>query len=77
MGRKVRTNVVIDEALVRKVMDRYGLRSKREAIDFALRSAAGESDPWKAALALEGSGWGWEEHPGEVDRMRDRPIQEP
>lgn len=57
MGRKVRTNVVIDDDLVRKVMELYGLKSKREAIDFALRAVSGEreiSDPWKAALELQG-----------------------
>lgn len=52
--------MVIDETLVRKVMDRFGLPSKREAIDFALKRAVGENDPWKGMLELEGSGWGWE-----------------
>lgn len=58
VGRKVRTNVVVDEGLVSKVMHTYGLRSKREAIEFALRVVASEGDesvsPGKAALELEG-----------------------
>ncbi|MBI2237004.1 MAG: type II toxin-antitoxin system VapB family antitoxin [Actinobacteria bacterium] len=57
MGRTVRTNVVVDEDLVERVKERYGLKSKREAIDFALRAVAGEeeiTDPWKGALELEG-----------------------
>ena len=59
MGRKVRTNVVIDEPLVARVMERFGLPSKRAAIDFALHAVLGEeeeqiTDPWKAALELRG-----------------------
>ena len=67
MGRKVRTNVVIDEALVRKVMDRFGLKTKRDAVDFALRRAAGEGriDRYRKLLELEGIGW-----EGDLDAMR-------
>ena len=59
MGREVRTNVVIDAPLVARVMERFGLPSKRAAIDFALHAVLGEeeepiTDPWKAALELEG-----------------------
>jgi Arc/MetJ family transcription regulator len=59
MGRMVRTNVVIDETLVTQVMARYGLESRRSAIDFALHAVLGQdeapmTDPWKAALELEG-----------------------
>jgi hypothetical protein len=59
MGRKVRTNVVIDEPLIGRVMERFGLPSKRAAIDFALHAVLGEDDepipdPWKAALELRG-----------------------
>ena len=55
----VRTNVVIDENLVQEVKRRFGLKSKREAIDFALHAVLNEddeiiTDPWKAALELEG-----------------------
>jgi Arc/MetJ family transcription regulator len=63
MGRMVRTNIVIDEDLVQKVIARFGLRSKREAVHFALGVVLGEhehepiTDPWKAALELEGM-WG-------------------
>ena len=59
MGRMTRTNVVIDQELVAKVMERFALRSKRAAIDFALHAVLGEeeepiTDPWKAALELRG-----------------------
>ncbi len=54
-----RTNIVLDDELVGKVMDTFGLKSKRKAIDFALHAVLGEaeepiSDPWAAALELEG-----------------------
>jgi len=57
----VRTNVVVDETLVQEVKLRFGLKSKREAIDFALHAVLSDdnddeiiTDPWKAALELEG-----------------------
>jgi Arc/MetJ family transcription regulator len=67
----VRTNVVIDEPLVRKVMEIYGLRTKREAIDFALRYASRTEERRKKALASEGKGW-----PGDLGAIRGlRPEQ--
>jgi Arc/MetJ family transcription regulator len=52
-----RTNVDVDDELVAKVMQRYGLRSKREAIDLALRRLVGEAGP-RDMLDLRGAGWG-------------------
>jgi Arc/MetJ family transcription regulator len=52
-----RTNIDIDDELVSKVMQRYGLTSKRAAVDLALRRLAGEPLSREEALALEGSGW--------------------
>jgi Arc/MetJ family transcription regulator len=51
-----RTNIVIDDELVERVMRLYGLKTKREAVDFALRRAAGKS-AHERMLELEGSGW--------------------
>jgi Arc/MetJ family transcription regulator len=59
-----RTNVVVDDELVAKVMKLYGLRTKREAIDFALRRVAGTGSR-EGILALEGSGW-----EGDLEQMR-------
>ena len=59
-----RTNVVVDDELVERVKSLYGLRTTREAIDFALRRAAGASDP-RAILELRGTGWR-----GDLDEMR-------
>ena len=58
MGRMVRTNIVIDDDLVREVMDIYGCRSKREAVDLALRTILGTRDTKtrsvRSLLELEG-----------------------
>lgn len=51
-----RTTVVIDVTLVRRVMRLYGLRSKRAAIDFALRALVGDKRR-RDMLDLEGAGW--------------------
>jgi len=37
LGVQGRTNIDIDEALISRVQTTYGLRTKREAVDFALR----------------------------------------
>ncbi len=60
-----RTNIEIDDELVVKVMQRYGLSSKRAAVDLALRRLAGEPLSRSEALALEGSGW-----EGDLKEMR-------
>jgi Arc/MetJ family transcription regulator len=60
-----RTNVDVDEELVSEVMRRYHLRSKREAIDLALRRLVGEAMSTEQVLALEGTGW-----EGDLDEMR-------
>jgi Arc/MetJ family transcription regulator len=53
----MRTNIDLDEALVAEVMRRYRLKSKREAVDLALRRLAGDPLTKEEALALRGSGW--------------------
>jgi Arc/MetJ family transcription regulator len=52
-----RTNIDIDDRLIAKVIRRYRLASKREAVDLALRRLAGAPLSRDQALALEGSGW--------------------
>lgn len=61
-----RTNIDIDDDLVRQAMRLYRLRSRREAVDLALRRLVGEPFDRAAALALEGSGW-----EGDLDKLRD------
>ena len=59
-----RTNVDIDEAACLVVMRRYGLTTKREAVNFALRELAAELDV-DEARKLRGSGW-----EGDLEVMR-------
>jgi Arc/MetJ family transcription regulator len=60
-----RTNIDIDDQACRSVMIRYHLSTKREAVNFALRSIAGEPLDLDGARALRGSGW-----EGELDELR-------
>jgi Arc/MetJ family transcription regulator len=53
----VRTNIEIDDVLVNRAMRLYRLRSKREAVDLALRRLVGEPMTREEVLAAEGSGW--------------------
>lgn len=52
-----RTNIDIDEELVGEVMRRFHLKTKREAVDFALRRAAGSTATTEGLMSLEGIGW--------------------
>jgi Arc/MetJ family transcription regulator len=52
-----RTNIEIDDELVSRAMRVYRLRSKREAVDLALRRLVGEPMDHREALAMEGDGW--------------------
>lgn len=54
MGR-IRTNIEIDEASVSAVMDRFGVRTKTEAVDLALRHLAGQPMTRSEALAMRGA----------------------
>ena len=60
-----RTNVDIDDQACAEVMRRYRFSTKREAINFALRTLAAEPMSVKDARALRGSGWD-----GDLDTMR-------
>ncbi len=52
-----RTNIDIDDELCRRVMDRFHLATKREAVNLALQRLAGEPLGLDEARALRGSGW--------------------
>jgi Arc/MetJ family transcription regulator len=53
MGR-VRTNIEIDDTYVRTIMDRYGVHTKTEAVDLALRHLAGQPMTREEALGMHG-----------------------
>ncbi len=60
-----RTNIDIDDEACRTVMERYRLTTKRDAVNFALRTVAGEPLSLDAARRLRGSGW-----EGDLEEMR-------
>lgn len=60
-----RTNIDLDDEACRAVMERYQLRSKRDAVNFALRALAAEPLSVEDARRLRGSGWD-----GDLDDLR-------
>jgi Arc/MetJ family transcription regulator len=52
-----RTNIDLDDALVAEVMRRYGVTTKKEAIDLALRRLVGVPLSRDFLMSLEGIGW--------------------
>jgi Arc/MetJ family transcription regulator len=67
-----RTNIELDEALVERVMHRYGLATKRAAVDLALRRLDLEPMSRDDALGMRGTGWD-----GDLDLLRDGYIPSP
>jgi Arc/MetJ family transcription regulator len=67
---RARTNIEIDDGYVRTIMDRYGVHTKTEAVDLALRHLAGQPMTRDEALAMRGV-----EAIGEVPRD-DTPVAE-
>jgi Arc/MetJ family transcription regulator len=61
----MRTNIEIDDDLIARVMQWHGFKTKREAVDYALRRLVPEPLSIEEALAMEGSGWD-----GDLDEMR-------
>jgi Arc/MetJ family transcription regulator len=52
---RARTNIEIEDDYVEVIMDRYGLRTKTEAVDLALRHLAGQPMTREEALAMRGA----------------------
>ncbi len=60
-----RTNIDIDDALVAEAMRRYGLTTKKQTVDLALRRLVGPRLSPAFLESLEGIGWD-----GNLDEMR-------
>ena len=60
-----RTNIDIDDDACAEVMRRYCLATKREAVNFALRTLAAEPLGIDEARRLRGSGWD-----GDLEELR-------
>jgi Arc/MetJ family transcription regulator len=65
-----RTNIDIDEKACRIVMKRYGFATRREAVNFALRTLASEPLSLDEARRMRGSGW-----EGGLDTMRESRVR--
>jgi Arc/MetJ family transcription regulator len=65
MSTMARTNIEIDDLLIRKAMQMYGLKTKREAVDYALRELVGNPMTLEEARAMRGTGWD-----GDLEEMR-------
>ena len=52
---KVRTNIELEDSYVRAIMDRFGVHTKTEAVDLALRHLAGQPMTRHEALAMRGA----------------------
>lgn len=62
---KSRTNIDIDDKACEEVMRRYQLKTKREVVNFALRTVAAEPLRVEEVRQLRGSGW-----EGDLDLLR-------
>ena len=60
-----RTNIDIDDSLVSEVMRKFGVSTKKEAVDLALRRLVGAPLTKEFLLGLEGAGWD-----GDLDALR-------
>jgi Arc/MetJ family transcription regulator len=60
-----RTIVELNDALIAEVMRRYGMATKQEAVDLALRRLVGPPLRPEFLQSLKGVGWG-----GELDELR-------
>jgi Arc/MetJ family transcription regulator len=66
---RVRTNIEIEMTYLEAIMDRYGVHTKTDAVDLALRHLAGQPMTREEALAMRGAR-AIEEPPADVQPRR-------
>jgi Arc/MetJ family transcription regulator len=66
-----RTNIEIDDELIAEAMRKYGLKTKKEAVDLALRRLVGPRLSPEFVESLQGIGW-----EGDLDEMRRSKIHD-
>lgn len=54
-GARTRTNIEIEDTYVRAIMDRYGVHTKTDAVDLALRYLAGQPMTRREAIGMRGA----------------------
>jgi Arc/MetJ family transcription regulator len=52
---RVRTNIEIEDVYVQAIMDRFGVRTKTQAVELALRHLAGQPMTREEALSMRGA----------------------
>ncbi|MHB1784006.1 MAG: type II toxin-antitoxin system VapB family antitoxin [Acidimicrobiales bacterium] len=52
---RTRTNIEIEDTYVQTIMGRYGVRTKTEAVEMALRHLAGQPMTLDEAIAMRGA----------------------
>ena len=52
---KVRTNIELEDRYIEAIKARYGVRTKTEAVELALRNLAGQPMTREEALAMRGA----------------------
>jgi Arc/MetJ family transcription regulator len=62
---RMRTNIEIETTYLEAIMNRYGVHTKTEAVDLALRHLAGQPMTREEALAMRGA-HAIDEPPGDV-----------
>lgn len=66
-----RTNIDIDDDLTAEVMRRFGVATKKAAVDLALRRLVGAPLRREFLLGLEGVGW-----EGDLEHLRsEQPVE--
>jgi len=65
-----RTNIELDDELVSEAMRRFGLGTKREVVDLALRRLVGPRLSPEFLAGLEGIGW-----EGDLDEQRRSDVE--
>lgn len=53
---RVRTNIQLDSTYLEAIMERFGVHTKTEAVDLALKHLAGQPMTREEALAMRGAG---------------------
>jgi len=52
---RTRTNIEIEDSYLRAIMDRFGVHTKTEAVDLALRHLAGQPMTVEEAVEMRGA----------------------
>jgi Arc/MetJ family transcription regulator len=68
-----RTNIELNDDLVAEVMRRFGVTTKKDAVDLALRRLVGTPLTTEFLLSLEGLGWEGDLAEIRADSVADAP----